>query len=141
MTNPKIKSREDLIFYISSHLVDIRKEAGISQADLSKILGISKNTIINAEKAEQTLSWPVVISIVTLFQQLQVIQEITKEENALALLSRCAFLHEESLAKNKLLHSTLLSTPLLAAMLPGMGIGLPILSTLNEVLKNTKKDD
>ena len=49
----KLFSREELITYVSRHLPEIRKEVGLSQAQLSKILGISKNTIINAEKARR----------------------------------------------------------------------------------------
>jgi len=83
---------------------------------LAKILGISKNTIINAKKATQTLSRSVVISIVTLFRQLQIIQNITETESALSLLSCCLLLHEGGSDKNKLLHSTLLAVPALKAI-------------------------
>ncbi len=139
----KLFGREELIAYISRHLPEIRKEVGLSQAQLSKILGISKNTIINTEKAEQMLGWPVVMSVVTLFQQTQAVKEITAEESALELISRCALLNDESAAKNKLLYSSLLGTASLSAvglMAAGAGAGLPLLTAL-DFLVNRRKED
>ena len=139
----KLFGREELIAYISRHLPEIRKEVGLSQAQLSKILGISKNTIINTEKAEQMLGWPVVMSVVTLFQQTQAVKEITAEESALELISRCALLNDESAAKNKLRYSSLLGTASLSAvglMAAGAGAGLPLLTAL-DFLVNRRKED
>lgn len=151
MDTPKPQSREDLISYISTHLTDIRKEAGISQAQLAKILGISKNSIVNAEKNSgnmkedepYNLSWSVVMSIMVLFQHLEIIQEILKkeeggEESALEMISRFAFLEEDASGKNKLLYTTLLSTTLglTAGLVAAPGLGLSLLGIINGLLND-----
>ncbi len=129
-THITIQTREELISYVSCHLIDVRKETALSQAQMASILGISKNSIINAEKAIQCLSWSVVMATVMLFQQTQAIRRITAVERPLALISRCAFLHNEGTKKNSFLHSSLVNSD----------ANLSLMEALDTLVKLEKKE-
>jgi DNA-binding XRE family transcriptional regulator len=102
-------NRKDLIKMVSSELIKIRKECKLTQDELAEILGISKNTIVNVEKNNKELSWAVVMSLIMLFNQTTSIQSIVgKDNSAMELITKCAFLDKDK-RKNNMLYTTALS--------------------------------
>ena len=123
-SNGKI-TREELTVAVSNSLRSIRQETKLTQEELANILGISKNTIVNIEKKDSTLSWPLVISIVTLFNQTPTIQEIIKGESFIEVIAYCSFM--ENKKTNPILYGTTASvgnTSMLLGGLAGLGAAL-----------------
>ena len=66
--------REDLIKSVSSKLKLIRTEYGVTQEEMSEMLGISKKTLVETEKGRRDLSWTETIAVASVFEKSEVLQ-------------------------------------------------------------------
>ena len=138
MENKDIIKRKDLIEKISKGLNNIRKEAKLTQDEMANILGISKNTIINAEKNEKQLSWAVVIAILVLFNQTTYVKSIIGEEkSAIEVISKCAFLDKDLNSNdNNMLYTTAVTG---ISLIPPILGGVLTITRLIDLLNNKEK--
>lgn len=138
MENKDIIKRKDLIEKISKGLNNIRKEAKLTQDEMANILGISKNTIINAEKNEKQLSWAVVIAILVLFNQTTYVKSIIGEEkSAIEIISKCAFLDKDlNNNDNNMLYTTAITG---LSLIPPILGGVLTVTRLIDLLNNKEK--
>lgn len=138
MENKDIIKRKDLIEKISKGLNNIRKEAKLTQDEMANILGISKNTIINAEKNEKQLSWAVVIAILVLFNQTTYVKSIIGEEkSAIEVISKCAFLDKDlNNNDNNMLYTTAITG---LSLIPPILGGVLTVTRLIDLLNNKEK--
>ncbi|WP_033542751.1 helix-turn-helix transcriptional regulator [Planococcus sp. CAU13] len=67
-------NQEELIDIVSQKIRLIRLEKELSQEEMSKILGISKKTLIQIEKGRVAASWNVVVTCVALFEQSEILR-------------------------------------------------------------------
>jgi len=67
-------TREDFIDVVSSRLKLIRTEFGVTQEEMSSILGISKKTLVETEKRRRNLSWVETVAVATIFSRSNVLQ-------------------------------------------------------------------
>lgn len=102
-------SRERLINEVSKNFIEIRKETKLTQDEMANVLGVSKNTILNAEKCDRPLSWAVVMAATLLFSQTETMKKIIKGESPLEIITRCALLENDK-AKNSVLYNSTLAS-------------------------------
>lgn len=114
-------SRERLINEVSKNFSEIRKETKLTQDEMANVLGVSKNTILNAEKSDRPLSWAVVMAATLLFSQTETMKKIIKGESPLEIITRCALLENDKAKNGVLYNSTLASL--------GVGITAGLLSS------------
>ena len=67
-------TREEFIEICNKTLKLIRAEYSFSQEKQAKILGISKKTLVEIEKARSSLGWTGSVALCTIFSQSEVIQ-------------------------------------------------------------------
>ncbi len=73
--------QQELIETVSLKIRLIRLEKELSQEEMSKILGISKKTLIQIEKGRVAASWNVVVTCVALFEQSEILQNGLGDES------------------------------------------------------------
>lgn len=73
-------NREEVIRLVSKKIRLIRVEQGFSQDKMSNILGISKKTLVQIEKDRTEANWNIVISVVSLFEQSEILQNVLGDE-------------------------------------------------------------
>lgn len=83
-------NREELITKITVKIKLIRVEHGFSQDKMADILGISKKTLIQIEKERVEASWSTIISVIALFTESEILQNILGNE-PLEVLNLVAF--------------------------------------------------
>lgn len=66
--------QEELIDIVSQKIRLIRLENELSQEEMSKVLGISKKTLIQIEKGRVAAGWNVVVTCVALFEQSEILR-------------------------------------------------------------------
>ncbi|OGX78780.1 transcriptional regulator [Exiguobacterium sp. SH31] len=74
-------NQEELIDIVSQRIRLIRLEKEFSQEEMSKILGISKKTLIQIEKGRAVASWNVVVTCVAFFEQSEILQNGLGEDS------------------------------------------------------------
>lgn len=74
-------NQEELIDIVSQRIRLIRLEKEFSQEEMSKILGISKKTLIQIEKGRAVASWNVVVTCVAFFEQSETLQNGLGEDS------------------------------------------------------------
>lgn len=67
-------NQEELVDIVSQKIRLIRLEKEFSQEEMSKILGISKKTLIQIEKGRVAAGWNVVVTCVALFEQSEILR-------------------------------------------------------------------
>lgn len=67
-------NQQELIEVVSQKMRLIRLENEFSQEEMSKILGLSKKTLIQIEKGRAEASWNVAVTCVALFEQSEILQ-------------------------------------------------------------------
>ena len=67
-------NQEELINIVSQKIRLIRLENELSQEEMSKVLGISKKTLIQIEKGRVAAGWNVVVTCVALFEQSEILR-------------------------------------------------------------------
>ncbi|SFK17915.1 MULTISPECIES: helix-turn-helix transcriptional regulator [unclassified Bacillus (in: firmicutes)] len=73
-------NKEHIIELISNKIRLIRLEKGYSQDKMSKILGISKKTLVQIEKGRTLSEWTIVIAVCALFRDSEVLQSLLGDE-------------------------------------------------------------
>ncbi|QBP42662.1 helix-turn-helix transcriptional regulator [Paenisporosarcina antarctica] len=73
--------QEELIDIVSQKIRLIRLEKEFSQEEMSKILGISKKTLIQIEKGRVAAGWNVVVTCVALFEESEILQNGLGEDS------------------------------------------------------------
>ncbi len=73
--------QEELINIVSQKIRLIRLEKEFSQEEMSKILGISKKTLIQIEKGRVAAGWNVVVTCVALFEESEILQNGLGEDS------------------------------------------------------------
>ena len=71
-----LMKREELIKSVSSKLKLIRTEYGVTQEEMSEMLGVSKKTLVETEKGRRDLSWTETIAVASVFEKSEVLQGI-----------------------------------------------------------------
>lgn len=72
--------QEEVIKIVSPRMRLIRLESGFSQEEMSKMLGISKKTLVQIEKERVIASWNVIVTCVALFEQSEILQNVLGDE-------------------------------------------------------------
>jgi DNA-binding XRE family transcriptional regulator len=67
-------NKETIIQLVSEHFKLVRTEFDYHQEEMANILGISKKTLVQIEKGRQTASWIQVISLCSIFQNSNILQ-------------------------------------------------------------------
>lgn len=73
-------NREEIIRLVSKKMRLIRVEQGFSQDRMSNILGVSKKTLVQIEKDRTEANWNIIISVVALFEQSEILQNVLGDE-------------------------------------------------------------
>lgn len=73
-------NREEIIRLVSKKIRLIRVEQGFSQDRMSNILGVSKKTLVQIEKDRTEANWNIIISVVALFEQSEILQNVLGDE-------------------------------------------------------------
>lgn len=86
--------QEELIDIVSQKIRLIRLEKELSQEEMSKILGVSKKTLIQIEKGRVAAGWNVVVTCVALFEESEILQNRLGEDG-LEIIRLVTFNHIE----------------------------------------------
>ena len=67
--------RKQFVFRMSGKCRLVRNEYGFSQEEMSKVLGISKKSLVESEKGRRLLSWTECVTLATVFSQSRILQD------------------------------------------------------------------
>ena len=70
--------REELIANLIDELPVLRLKTGLSQDDLAKMLGISRQTLSSIETKKGTMSWSLFLSLILIFHHNEVTRDYIK---------------------------------------------------------------
>jgi DNA-binding XRE family transcriptional regulator len=66
--------RDELIKMVDEKIKLVRNEKGYTQDKMAEILGITKKTLIQVEKARGSLGWATAVTVCTIFKDSQILQ-------------------------------------------------------------------
>lgn len=67
-------TREEFVNMVDEKLKLIRNEKGYTQDRMAEVLGISKKTLVQAEKRRSSLGWAHAVALCTIFKDSEVLQ-------------------------------------------------------------------
>ena len=73
------EEREAYILRMADHLPSLRAKIGISQEELARILGISRQTYSSAESHRKKISWQFFLTLVFFFDSMDATHEMLRE--------------------------------------------------------------
>ncbi|MFA9558385.1 helix-turn-helix transcriptional regulator [Evansella sp. AB-rgal1] len=73
-------NREQVIEIVSQKIRLIRLEQDFSQEKMSKIIGVSKKTLVQIEKGRIEPNWNIVVTVIALFGHSEVLQNVLGDE-------------------------------------------------------------
>lgn len=92
--------RDEFCNLISKKIRVIRAEADLTQDRMAAILGISKKTLVQIEKGRATASWPLVVTVCTLFRHSDILCSIFGS-GLIDIISILAFEYEQETPREK----------------------------------------
>ena len=72
--------RQNIINLLSGKVKLIRAEFEFTQENMSRIIGISKKSLVEIEKGRKKLSWPVAVTICTIFKESEILKMTLGDE-------------------------------------------------------------
>lgn len=85
-----LSTREQLIELVSARMRLLRNEYNFSQDKMAEVIGISKKTLVQIEKNRVFASWPVVVTICSIFRESEILR-MTIGEDPIGVIEAVSF--------------------------------------------------